>query len=66
MRIRTKFPNKQIRWGEIDKEFIAHMEEIDRKMARAYQRDIALEEADNYSNIMINYEERRGKDGKYQ
>lgn len=43
---------KQIKWGEVDKEFIAHMEDRDRKQARAYQRSIELENNDNYSYLL--------------
>jgi len=52
---------RAIKFYEIDREFLAHMEELDRKKARAYQRDIALEDEDNYSNIMINKEIKRGR-----
>ena len=44
---------RKIKWSEIDKEFLAHMDEVDRKHARAYQRDIAKEESDNFSAMII-------------
>jgi hypothetical protein len=61
---------RKIKWSEIDREFIAHMEEVDRKQARAYQRNIALEDSDNFSAMIIEktdifeYKNHRLKDDK--
>lgn len=42
-----------------DKEFLAHMEEMDRKRARAYKLDLEREEGDNYSAMMIDTQPKR-------